>query len=414
MSSLNIKLIKDVEQNHQVFMPSILPAVGNIATRMDGYSRTINIYTLPSSLGIDQVLTIIAYLTPFGRSDDQASHKFGTWMYSLVAMAFKHIQEPMQRENTLEYCYVPFPQQTIDVILELANIARGLNMDGTVRDDESTADSVEKDELINRDYTNHLLDLSFPLDFPDLDITEEFFPQDLVPCIGITPIYGFMSLIFFLAGKQITETNSVTITARRPRNLIDTYKIPEQARFFLSGEGKMTMNALTMCNNMWTIHTPLRIAIISQVAHFSQGSSLAMRVVYTVSKLLEYVGMQQALYINQFLIAHPEAMTYNTLRPSLAAYVNSMNQLKTVDPIIRPYFKVIYGDQTRIFHRNSLLTLASVAIAYQRKFNDSIRHYNLGAAAGLAIGQFEEEARSKNHPQLLLSTHIDLNQDKLT
>lgn len=406
--------MRDVEANHQVFMPSILPAVGNIATRMDGYSRTMTIYVLPSDLSTDSVLLILAYLTPFGRSDDPVSFKFGSWMYSMIAIAFKHIQEPMQRENTLEYKYVNFPSSTIQTILELANIARGLNIDGTFKDEESVADSADRDSEINQEYTNHLLNLSFPPDFPDLDITDEFFPQDLIPCSGITSVYGFMALLFFLAGKQINETNSVTITTRRPQNLIDTYKIPEKARFFLTGDGRMQMNALTMCNNMWTIHTPLRIAIISQIAHFSQGSSLAMRVVYTVSKLLEYVGMQQALYINQFLMAHPEAIEYSTLRPSLISYVNSMNQLKTVDPILRPYFKVIYGDQTRIFHRNSILALASVAIAYQRKFNDSIKHYNLGAAAGLAIGQFEEEARTKNHPQLLLGTSFDANPDKLT
>lgn len=355
-----------------------------LSNRNEGLLIETVIYEWPNDvkLSIKEKLLVLSYLTAFARSDDEAQTRWATWLYSFVVMCFESMKDSMLKNSSREYLFKPLPKDLIMQIIKAETIA---------------CDEHDEDEVR---YSTQVENFKFPLEFPELEVNSENFPSDLIPSRTQQAVYGFCGLLIFLAGKQINEKNASTIQDRRPNNLIATYNIPSASRHFLTGSGKLTLHAAKMCNNVWSLHYAIRKAVITDVAAFSSGKTIPVRVVYTVTKLLEFVGMQQAFFIHKFLLAFPEARQYSCLKSALSAYHNSLFKLNQVSPVIRPYFKVIEGDLTRAFHRNSILPLAAVAISYEQQFSPSIRHYNLGENASAYISRFQIEAASYGHKTL--------------
>lgn len=370
-----------------IFTPSIKPPSANQLSRLSGITKKLTVYTWPSNqnYSANDKLIVLAFLSPFIRSKSESISQWSTWMFSYIFLCFDSLPDMLLQRNSSEYDIKTLPKSLIVSILKINDII--------VNED------VSEDLSLDR-YCTAVSELSFPLDFPDIEKSIEIFPENLAASRIIPSIYGFCSLLIFLCGKQINEKNLSTITEARPQNLIDTYSIHEQSVYILKSPNVHSLLSAQMCNKSWNYHYPMRKLIISEVSRFSAGETLPCRVVYTVSKLLEYVGMQQAFYIHKFLLANPQCKDYVCLKSALAAYTSSLTQLRQEEPHIIPYFKVIHADMTKIFHRNSILPLAAVAINYELRNNRSISNYNLGPGMTAAMDMFYQEAKSRGDMNL--------------
>lgn len=373
----------------QIFDPKNRFVEGRILSTSEGIIETLPIYTWPKNISGEDRLTFLSYMTAFGLSEEESPRKWATWVYTYICLCFDNMPELIRREGGREYTFHKMPTATIKTITEMRDSA--LNFDGS-------------DE--NRDYMRHLASLSFPSDFPSVTKSVEVFPEILAGCANVAAVYGYCGLIIFMAGKKINHKNVTTISERRPQNIADTYGLVEDNSYFLTGEGKMQSTAHAMCNQAWVTYAFARKAIITDVAAFASGNSLPQRVVYTVSKLLENVGMQSAYYIHRFLQAFPQATEYTCIRPALGVYSASLREVAKADSRVQPYYKVIHGDLTRAFHRNGLLVLAACAISFEKTTSPSMRNYTLGEGATAAVNMFDAEARLKGHPTLSEFTNI--------
>jgi hypothetical protein len=378
----------------QIFDPKDRFVEGRILSASDGIIEALTIFTWPQNVTDEDKLNFLAFFTAFGRSDEESPSKWATWMYTYIVLCFDNMADLVRRQGGREYKFEPLQLSLIQGVAKLRDLA--LDFDGSGE---------------NREYEQTLSGLTFPSAFPSVPRSSELFPEILAAGATVPSVYGFCSLLIFMAGKKITEKNSVTITERRPQNLIDTYGISEQGSYFLIGDGKMADTAHKSCNQAWTIHANARKAIITDVASFAAGSTLPQRVVYTVSKLLENTGMQPGYYIHRFLQAFPQSVEYACIRPSLMVYAASIREVAKVDARIQPYYKVIHGDLTRAFHRNGLLTLSACAISFEKHTAPSMRNYTLGEGATMAVNMFDAEAASRGHNTL--STYASLNEDEI-
>jgi hypothetical protein len=367
----------------QIFDPKNRFTEGRILSNSDGIIETLPIFVWPTGITNNDKLTFLSFLTAFGRSEDESPTKWATWMYSYIVLCFDTMEDLIRRSGGREYKFEKLSISLIRSVSELAESA--LNFEGS---DENT------------DYSKKLATIAFPSQLPSLPRSTDFFPDVLSTGCVIPAVYGYCGLLIFLAGKKINEKNVITISERRPQNLIDTYSINEQAAFFLNGDGKMGVVAHHMINQAWVTHAQARIAIITDVASFAIGTTLPQRVVYTVSKMIENTGMQPAYYIHRFLQAFPECVTYACIRPSLGVYAASIREVAQADSRIQPYYKVIHGDLTRAFHRNGLLALSAVAISFEKLMAPSMKNFTLGEGATAAVNMFDMEAASRNHRTL--------------
>lgn len=368
----------------QIFDPKNRFLEGRILSASEGIVKALPIYIWPTqTLSADDKLNFLSYLTAFGLSQDDSPTKWATWMYTYIVLCFDNMADLIKREGGREYTFIKLPLELIFSVSELRQSALSYEGSGD-----------------NKDYQTLIGRLQFPDHFPDIPRSAEVFPDALAGCATIPAVYGFCSLLIFMAGKKITEKNQSTITERRPQNIIDTYGVPEHANHFLTGDGKMQDIAHKMCNQAWVTYAPARKAIITDVASFAAGNSQPQRVVYTVSKLLEFVGMQPAYYIHRFLQAFPQAREYACIRPALGVYAASIREVAKADARIQPYYKVIHGDLTRAFHRNGLLALSACAISFEKNTSPSMRNFTLGEGATTAVNMFDAEASANGHRTL--------------
>jgi hypothetical protein len=122
--------------------------------------------------------------------------------------------------------------------------------------------------------------------------------------------------------------------------------------------------------------------------------------VYTMAKMIEFAGMQQATFIHEFLQAMPQSVNYSCIRPSFNAYTISLREVAETPSYLQPFFKVIHGERTRAFHRNSILTLSACATAYKKYTTPSMKNFNLGEGATQAVNMYDAEAVRRGHSTL--------------
>lgn len=377
MAALTMKL------GSQIFDPKNRFVEGRILSASDGLIKALTIYTWPNGITVDEKLAYLAYATAFGRSEDEDPSRWATWMYSYITLCFDSMEDIIKRQGGREYVFEKLPVDHIKAVSVIQ--AAALNFEGSGD---------------NNEYVTAMEGLAFPAKFPSLPKAEEFFPDILAVAASIEVVYGFCGLLIFMAGKKINDKNVITITEKRPQNLVDTYGIDEQASYCLTGEGQMNRIAHKMCNQAWVTHAQARIGILTDVASFAVGSTRPQRVVYTVSKLLENVGMQPAYYIHRFLQAFPECVHYACIRPALGVYSASVLEVAAADSRIQPYYKVIHGDLTRAFHRNGILALSACAISFEKHMSPSMRYFTLGEGATAAVNMFDMEAAAHGHRTL--------------
>jgi hypothetical protein len=367
----------------QIFDPKNRFVEGRILSASDGIIQPLKVYTWPNGVSSAEKLAFLAYLTAFGTSEDESPSRWATWMYTYIVLCFDTMEGLIQRTGGREYKFEKLSLASIKIVFELFTSAL---------DFEGSGENREYQDILNR--------VAYPREFPSLERTPDNFPEILAASAIVPTVYGYCSLLIFLAGKKINEKNVSAITEKRPQNLIDTYSINEQASHSLIGDGKMGTVAHHMCNQAWVTYAQARVAIITDVAAFAIGTTLPQRVVYTVSKMIENVGMQPAYYIHRFLQAFPECVNYSCIRPALGVYASSIREVAQADARVQPYYKVIHGDLTRAFNRNGILALSACAISFERHLSPSMRNFTLGEGATAAVNMFDMEAAFHGHKTL--------------
>lgn len=385
MSEARNKQALDLVYNlgDQVFGAQKRLAEGQYRSQAEGIIEKLPIYTWPSGVSNDDKLAVLAYLTAFGQTEDDSPRAWSCWAFSYLVLCFPEFQQAIGRINSREYEFVKLPVEYIHFIVQVSH--RAEEREGSGED---------------REYNQMASQIPVLANFPDVRPSATSYPPELAACELVTAVYGYAALIIYLCGKKINEKNSVAITDKRPQNLIDTYKIDEQAAYILKGEGAMSSAAHAFVNQAWVTHAAVRAGIITEVATFAGGATLPQRVVYTVAKMLENSGMQPAYFIHRFLQAFPRCASYSCIRPALNAYASSIREVAAAPPHIQPYYKLIQGEGTRAFHRNSILMLSSCAVAYEKYTSPSMRNFNLGEGATIALAMFDAEATRNGHPTL--------------
>lgn len=368
--------------SHQVFGPSARVNDGRVRSTAEGIIEKLRVYTWPRGVKDHQKLIVLAFMTAHGKSVSESPSSWATWVFSYVVLCFPEIQESISRMNGREYYFEPLPKRYIDSILALNDAA------------------IDFDDSQPEEYGRHYHDVVFPPGFPEVTRETDSLPPDLAACATVPVVYGYCSLLIFLAGKQITERNSITITDKRPKNLVDSFKIDEYASFVLTGDGKMGSEAHRHINQVWITYFHARAAVITEVASFATGASLPQRVVYTITKLLEYSGMQPAYFIYKFLQARPETREFSCTRAALNAFISSVQEVAAAPGYLQPYYKLIHGESTRAFHRNTLLVLSSCAVALEKATSSSMRNFDLGEGATAAVNMYDAEATMRGYSTL--------------
>lgn len=368
--------------SHQVFGPSMRVNDGRVRSTAEGIVERLRIYTWPKGVSDHDKLTVLAFLSAHGRSTDESPSSWATWVFSYVVLCFEPLEEAISRANGREYYFEPLPKQYVNAVLRLNHAAQ------------------DYEDSQPEEYGKHFHDIVTPPGLPHLPREFENYPPDLAACATVPVVYGYCSLLIFLSGKQINEKNSIAITDKRPKNLIKAYGIDEYASYILTGDGKMGSEAHSRINQVWLTYFHARAAIISEVATFAAGATLAQRVVYTITKMLEFSGMQPAFFIYKFLQARPETREFSCTRASLNAFISSVQEVAAAPGYLQPYYKLIHGDSTRAFHRNTLLILSSCAIALEKATSSSMRNFDLGEGATAAVNMYDAEATSRGYSTL--------------
>jgi hypothetical protein len=369
--------------SHQVFGPGVRNGDGGLLSQAEGIVEKLVIYHWPrEAVSDDSKLAVMAFFTAYGRSEDVSPSAWATWTFSFLILAFPQLQGIARAENDREYAFRPLPIDYIRAVVDLSVAAEEYD------DDNPSA------------YRELAAGIPTLACIPDMPSTEETFPPELAATITVPAVYGFAALLIFLAGKKINPQNATTITERRPMNLVNAYNIPEPATYSLVGDGKMGSTAHEFVNQAWITYAPMRMAVISEVARFSAGRTLAQRVVYTLVKMMEYAGMQQGTFIHEFLQARPEAVNFSCIRPAYNAYATSLREVAAAPAYLQPYYKLIHGERTRAFHRNQILILAACATAYKKYVTTSMKNFLLGDGATAAVNMYDAEAASKGLPTL--------------
>jgi len=370
--------------SHQIFGPGPRLGDGGLRSQAEGVIEQLTIYTWPKgeTPSNDAKLAVLAFLTAHGRSDGVSPSSWATWAFTYVVLAFPELVQVIRAENDREYIFKALPKQYMQAVVSLSEAAEDY--------DEESPDK----------YRESVRNVPSLAGMPEVPKTEEAFPPDLAATEIIQAIYGYVSLVVFLAGKRINEQNPSTITEKRPSNLVNAYKIPEPAAYILTGDGRMGSKAHLYLNQAWVTYAPVRLAVVSEMARFSTGASLPQRVVYTIFKMMEYAGMQPATFIHEFLQAMPQCVNYSCIRPSLNAYTTSLREVAAAPGYLQPYYKLIHGERTRAFHRNSILTLAACATAWKKYTTPSMKFFKLGDGATKAVNMYDAEAVRRGHTTL--------------
>jgi hypothetical protein len=376
--------------SNQVFGPSRRVETG-VRSQAEGIIERLQVYVWPKNITDEEKMCVLGYLPAYGRSIEESPSDWATWLYSYIVLCFPEMRGAIDNVGTREYEFVTLPKSFIDSLVALAAAAETF--------DDASGEGTQ--------YNGLALSIVSPPGFPSISTSNDPFPPDYSAGRVVPVIYGYCGLLIYLAGKKINEKNVTSITEKRPSNIIATYSLDDFSSFCLIGDGKMGSTAHAYVNQAWVTYAAARQGIIKEVAAFSHGATLPQRVVYTLSKMIEYAGMQPAAFIHKFLLAMPEATEFSCLKSSLNAYAISLREVAAAPSHIQPYYKVIYGDLTRAFHRNHLLVLSACAIAYERYTAPSMANFNLGEGAVSAVTMYDAEATRKGHPTLQELTFVD-------
>jgi hypothetical protein len=232
-------------------------------------------------------------------------------------------------------------------------------------------------DSIDQTIGNDTLDTSpVTIDFPDgLPAGTTAFTVDYYNAASVEGAYGFLALLVFLMGKRVTDKNRESIEKKRPENLINTWKMRDEA-FVLTGAGKLGRNAQDMIPHAWFQAPLLRDIVIKEFVLFRGSRIRPLEVVSTLFGLLEHSGMQGAVFCHRLIKALPWVKDMPLLRADISVYQQSVIEYLDLDAELRPFVKLLLGSSTKLFHTKSMARLVACATLYIAQDEPSVALYN--------------------------------------
>jgi hypothetical protein len=354
------------EMGSAIFDSDISTAPGKIPrSTVSGALRNIAIYQLAEDKSTTaNICLVIAYLTLIGRSNSTNLTEWESWVLTLNAVAFRGIADKITHESDGEYKVVEIPAEFLNTL---------------TRVEDNVRENVPPPAL------------PVLAGLPRLSFT---YSDELYLATTLKACYGYVALVSFLMGKLISAANIENYKKSRSKNIIDKYNLPEAHTFFLSGGGRIPDQNLTWINRAWSASSAGRKAICKEYSLFKDAGSIAREIVYFMFRMLENAGMQPAYLIHQLLKALPEVAKIPILRPSYQIYAQSVRDYAKIVPHLRPYYKVMYGDSTKVFHSKSLQDITACAYLYLGQDNTTLRAY-VAPGGAKAKAEFLKFCKSK-------------------
>jgi hypothetical protein len=218
-------------------------------------------------------------------------------------------------------------------------------------------------------------------------------------CRDTKVLFAHYALVVFLAGKQISDTNRVSITENRPRALIQKFKL--EALEILTGHARISDNGHSQLNQAWLEMSSLKAECFREFSTFSHSSTdLGQDILLTNVNMMRFGQMQHATIIHKFLLAYPWASEMQALRQSISVYFDSINAALKVESHLQPFIKIIWGDKSGLFPRKELGPLIAVALDMEKEVHESLANYYSDERFVSVIEAFKEERerRAAKHP----------------
>lgn len=332
-----------------------------------GVLRSITIYHLPEDFNNQNLQkSLMAAMTLVGRSTDTRTARWQSWVLSFTCIAYAGFRNILSDIGP-EYHMQPLPEAMIESVIAA---------EASLRNEEEA------------------LPILFPADFPE---TTHLYTVEVYNAGSLGAVYSYYSLCVFLMGKQINAQNRESITVNRPRALIAKFKMTDRDAYILSGEGKMGPVGHAAVNQAWTVSTAARKPVIKEFATFVSSDILSNEVMYVTFKLLEHAGLQSAFFIHTLLAACPWAVEVPLLKPAYEVYARSIEAYVKEPAYLRPFFKLLYGDATRLFHSKTMADLTVCAVRWVRQTTPSVGFYR-APGSDKAVAAFAAAAARHNVP----------------
>jgi len=138
----------------------------------------------------------------------------------------------------------------------------------------------------------------------------------------------------------------------------------------------MSDTAHAQIRDAWDLSTAPRKVVIEEFSLLGGSDDVTAQIVNLMFRMLEYSGMQPALFIKDLLLACPWIVRdMPSLAPAYEVFVNSVTAYANLSASLRPYTKLFHGNNTKIFHSKSMQDLTAVAVLWLSVNNDSMAGY---------------------------------------
>jgi len=189
---------------------------------------------------------------------------------------------------------------------------------------------------------------------------------------------AYYAMIVYMAGRALNDKTDDAVRARRPMNLCDKFN-GKVTWATVGGELTMSAGAYTMLARVWGMNPTVRMGLLVPLIGLEEGTAgITGNIIYTIFKMLKYAGMAHVDIINTFLSRYPYVIKMAELQGELRTLHNHTEALLAVDPHLRPYYKLLYSDGTKLFDSKLFRRLTILATEILSENDDNVGGYAHG------------------------------------
>jgi hypothetical protein len=184
---------------------------------------------------------------------------------------------------------------------------------------------------------------------------------------------GVAGMLAYSIGKRYTPENAASFTTRRPQNIIDRYlkmqkDDPNPELCALNGPARPRSELYKRVYRAFGNDTAARNFMIhSMVGLAAEAETMTAGVAFLPFRLLRFSGIAAYPIITNFLSTYDYAYDIPLLKGNIAYFTASCIHLLSVPQQVRPYYKIIHGDRTTVFHRPDIKSLINVATTIMKE-----------------------------------------------
>jgi hypothetical protein len=331
----------------------------------------------------DHRLACLAVLTQCGRSAEQRFEPWEAFILTFAILCFPGLEQLIRQESAALQVE-DLPEVFIEAVIEGGRTL----MTPPPAGEEPTL-------FVNIPLPEHLPSYTAVLDV------------HLINASKIEGIYGYYSLLLFLAGKKITVDNISSVTDRRPSALLRKYG-DNGISYILTGPGRIADHNFYYLNLAWTRLPAPRLAICKETATYEGTVNRSQEVVFTTFALMRWSNVQYVPLIKTLMDAYPQVGRVSYLRPGIEEFKKSVVMLLTKPVHYQPYWKLLYGDATQIFSRKNMQTLIACAVAYNRRFQPTLANFVADPQSTHLVDDFVEKMRQWDEAAQASSLQVNL------